>query len=73
MSPVRILDAEQRVPLNVRIPQELHRAVQLYCLRHNLMIRDFMTPTVAEALARASKRPTQRSKSALAQRARETA
>jgi hypothetical protein len=62
MSPVRILDAEQRVPLNVRIPQELHRAVQLYCLKHGLMIRDFMATVVAEALARASKGPRRESK-----------
>jgi hypothetical protein len=55
----RIFDAG-RVALNVRIPPDLYRALQVYCLRNNLLIRDFITECLAEAMARTLKAPKSR-------------
>jgi hypothetical protein len=52
----RVLDSG-RVALNVRLPPDLYRALRVYCLKNELLIRDFVTGVLAEALARTSKRP----------------
>jgi hypothetical protein len=48
-----------RVAPNIRIPKPLHRAIQLYCLRNDLMIRDFITYVLGEALKRTSEGESQ--------------
>ena len=48
----RDTDTEAWVQLATRVPRRLHRALKVYCVRHNLTQMEFIADALKEKLAK---------------------